>query len=175
VSNSAPDQSQRMAVAGAVVNLFVRFRSRATPIQLILLRQLLREAECDLPAALAPNEVEGSERLAASPFTGLSGKTIALYSLKESVLNRVSGLLESSVSNIKVQTFHDKVGGSSALRSAARNADVFVIATAAAKHAATICIESERSASAVTLKPDGQGNSSMLRSLQAYAESLGEG
>jgi hypothetical protein len=81
------------------------------------------------------------------------------------------GLLEGAVENIRVSTFNDKVGGSSSLRSAARNADVFVIATAAAYHAATIFVEAERGSDAVTLKPDGQGSSSMLRSLQEYAKS----
>ena len=102
----------------------------------------------------------------------LTGKSIALYSLKETVLRRVAELLKDTVSDVTITTFHDKTGGSSALRSAARNADVLVIATAAAKHAATNFIEGERGSGAVTLKPDGQGRASMERTLRTYAKAI---
>ena len=123
-------------------------------------------------AALIPDgDAEISEE-EANPLGLLTGKTIALYSLRETVLHRIANVLNDTVKDVSVTTFHDKTGGSSALRSAARNADVFVIAIAAAKHAATNFIEGERGSHAVTLKPDGQGSASMLRSLHEYARSI---
>ena len=77
------------------------------------------------------------------------------------------------VEDVTVLSFHEKVGGSPALRAAARDADVFVIASAAAKHAATEYIEVQRRSGAVTLRPAGQGSASMLRCLWRYARSLG--
>lgn len=173
VTYSSPDTSLRTVIAGAITDLFVRFRSKAMSIQLILLRQLLHDAECEFPEVLTPVEEEDAEE-DVNPLVPLTGKTIALYSLKESPLRRIARLLEDTVQDIGITTFHDKAGGSPALRSAARNADIFVIATAAAKHAATNFIEDERGPQAVTLKPDGQGSASMLRSLCDYAKSISE-
>ena len=65
----------------------------------------------------------------------LRGKTIALYSLKESVLQRVSRALSALEIDIRVQVFSEKVGGSPALKRAASEADVFIVATAAATQA----------------------------------------
>ena len=56
----------------------------------------------------------------------------------------------------------DKVGGSPALKQQAATADLFVIATAAAKHAATEFIMSHRPKGARTLFAAGQGSASMI-------------
>ena len=173
VTYSAPDTPLRAAVASTIAELFIRFCSKAAPIQLVLLRQLLQDAACEVPSALIPDEDAEVAQEEANLLGPLTGKTIALYSLRETVLQRIASLLRGTVEDVTVTTFHDKTGGSAELRSAARHADVFVIAIAAAKHAATNFIERERGSQAVTLKPDGQGSASMLRSLHEYAKSIG--
>ena len=166
VTHAAPDASLRTAVAGAIANLFVRFAHKADDLQVALLRQLLTDASCDIPDSLRPSEDASAE---ASPLSYLAGKSVALYSLKETVLHRVATVLEAEIAGVKVSTFHDKAGGSKALRAAARNADVFVVATAAASHAATGFIEAERPKDAPTLKPASQGSASMLRAIREFA------
>lgn len=166
VTHAAPDASLRTAVAGAVANLFVRFKRKADPIQLALLPHLLTEAACQVPALLHSTECEANQ---SHPLTALAGKSIALYSLKENALHRVATLLKTTVPNVRVSTFHDTAGGSKALRAAARDADIFVMATAAATHAATGFIEAERHEGAPIVKPAGQGSASMLRALLEFA------
>ncbi|MFO7567818.1 MAG: protein DpdD [Enhygromyxa sp.] len=166
VTHAAPVASLRTAVAGAVANLFVRFKRKADAVHLDLLPRLLTEAACELPAPLQPTKSENDR---VNPLATLAGKTIALYSLKENVLHRVATLLRTTVPDIRVTTFCDRAGGSQALRAAARGTDIFVIATAAATHAATGFIEAERPDGAPVLKPAGQGSASMLRSLHEFA------
>jgi hypothetical protein len=64
----------------------------------------------------------------------------------------------------------DHVGGSPSLRTAAGTADVFVVATAAAKHAATIFIDANRPKSRTTLFARGQGSASLLDALRGHLE-----
>jgi hypothetical protein len=165
---ATPDPVQRGAVADTIAELFVRFRSKADTLQLAFLGCLLQDAGRQVPATLTP---ERDPERSRNPLASLAGRTIALYSLNEPALHRVAKLLEDTIDSASVTVFHDKAGGSSALRSAARNADIFVIATAAAKHAATEFIEEVRGSQAVTLKPRGQGSASMLLSLREYARS----
>jgi hypothetical protein len=167
VTHAAPETALRSALAGAIAGIFVRFKRRADPFQLVLLSQMLTEASCEVPASLSS---PGNEPRTQQAMAALSGRAIALYSLKESVLHRVTLVLESTVPESRITTFHDKAGGSKALRAAARNADIFVIATAAAAHAATGFIEAERPVGATILRPAGQGSASMLRALREFAD-----
>ena len=68
-----------------------------------------------------------------------------------------------------VATFHDHVGGSPALRAAAANSDVFVLAVAAAKHAATIYIAHNRPKNRFTVYSRGQGRTSLISALKENA------
>ena len=166
VTHSAPDTTIRTVVAGAIANLFLRFVHKADDVQLALLRQLLADASCDVPKSLRPRVDDSAE---TSPLSFYAKKSVALYSLKVSVLHRVKEVLEAEVPEVRVSTFHDRAGGSKALRAAARNADVFVVATAAATHAATGFIEAERPKEASTIKPASQGSASMLRAISEFA------
>src|SRR5581483_4946504 len=98
----------------------------------------------------------------------LSGKKVALYSLKETAVKRAATLLKDLIGEVKVDVFLDHVGGSPALKTAAQQADVFVIATAAAKHAATLFIEEKRPKNSVTLYAQGQGTSSILHAISRH-------
>jgi hypothetical protein len=67
---------------------------------------------------------------------------------------------------VDISVFHDHVGGSPALRAAAVRADVFVLAIAAAKHAATGYIAQNRSKDRLTLYARGQGSAGLLTALR---------
>jgi len=64
---------------------------------------------------------------------------VAQYSLGKWIT-----LLGELCPGIRVDTFNDHVGGSAALRKGSTTADVFIIATGPAKHAATTFIEDRR-------------------------------
>jgi hypothetical protein len=98
----------------------------------------------------------------------LSGLTIALYSLQEAAVKRAASLLKKMIGETKIDVFSDHVGGSPALKTAAQQADVFVITTAAAKHSATTFIEAKRPKNLPTLYANGQGTSSIIQTLTRY-------
>jgi hypothetical protein len=58
--------------------------------------------------------------------------------------------------------------GSDRLQHAARTADLFVVVTGSASHAATGFIEAKRPASLPLLHPTGKGTASILQVVQAY-------
>lgn len=91
-----------------------------------------------------------------------------MYSLRESALRRAEMVLRELCPGARIDVFHDLVGGSAALRTASASADLFVLATAAAKHAATLFIESNRPKSRATLYARGQGSASLLEAIREY-------
>ena len=94
-------------------------------------------------------------------------RAIAIYSLTESVLKRVEAILKKVIPDIKVHLSHDK-GGSKQLENFAKTADIFVIATSSAKHAATEFIRNNRPDDKTTLYADGKGSSSIIRALEEH-------
>lgn len=95
-------------------------------------------------------------------------KSIAIYSLTEAVLKQATEIINEIIPDIKVNTFHDKVG-TTRLEGYAKTADIFVIATSSAKHAATTFIQKNRPKDKITLFAAGRGFSSILRVLEEYA------
>ncbi len=68
--------------------------------------------------------------------------------------------------------FKEHAGGLPAMREAARNADLFVIVTGAAKHAATTFIETNRPKELPTVYPKGQGSSSILTAIRSWISEI---
>jgi hypothetical protein len=87
---------------------------------------------------------------------------ILLYSLDERVLERTKSLIADIVPNADVRLSHDKVG-SPALKQRVRGADVIVMATRCAKHAATGFIRQYATGAALVAEADGSGSASLLR------------
>ena len=92
-------------------------------------------------------------------------RRLLLYSLDKAVLARVSQSIRDVVPDADVQTSSDKVGNPR-LRDLVRNADVVVIATRCATHAATGFINDHVPPSATVVYPDGAGSASMLRAVE---------
>lgn len=90
-----------------------------------------------------------------------AGRNVLLYSLDQRVLDRVSEGLQQLAPGVKVACAHDSVG-SPALRQKARQADVVVLATRCAKHAATGFITQHAKASVIDYA-DGSGSASLMR------------
>ena len=149
-----------------VTSFFTRWFRRIDPSQWALLSRLSQEL--GLPFTLP--DVARSEPNAISPWEGLDGKRVAMYSLRESALRRAEAIIRDLSPNALVQIFSDHVGGSPSLRTAAMTADIFVVATAAAKHAATIFIDANRPRDRPTLYARGQGSASLLEALRAHLE-----
>lgn len=165
-----PDAQERQQFGIQVIAIFQRWYKRINRAQFALLKSLSEELQ--MPGAMGGLSRAVSESQEASEWSQLDGKRIGLYSLQESALRRAARVLKELSGGVRIDTFNDHVGGSAALRKASATADVFVIVTGAAKHAATWFIEDHRPKSLPTLYARGQGTASMLEALREYAEKL---
>jgi hypothetical protein len=171
VAQPVADRDERTRFFYDVTTYFRQHARRTSREQFLLLRDLARELDLEVPGDLQRWLTEESREDAdtdASLATSLAGRRIALYSLKEAVLERVARVIRELAPTARVECFSDKAGGSPSLKHHAATADIFVIATAAAKHAATGFIESNRKPGATTLYAAGQGSASMLRALSEH-------
>ena len=96
------------------------------------------------------------------PFAKLAGLSVAIYTLTEKAGKHAAELLKQLVPNIRVELNHDHVG-TDKLKALAENADIFVVATQSAKHAATGFINLHRPKDKPVLFPAGKGASSIVR------------
>ncbi len=160
------DTKEREEFAARVAAVFHRWYRRIDTSQWALLRRLADEL--GVPDTIGKHPAGEGVADTVSIWRALEQKRVALYSLRESALRRVQSTLLELCPNILVETFSDHVGGSPALRTASATADIFVLATAAAKHAATMYIETNRPKSRVTLYARGQGSASLLDAIREF-------
>ncbi len=168
VNSACPDVQERQQFVIQVITIFQRWYKRIDRAKFALLRALAEELE--MPRAIGDLSKEVSESQRSSEWARLDGKRIAMYSLQESALRRAARVIGELSPGVRVDTFTDHVGGSAALRKASTTADVFIIATGAAKHAATTFIEDNRPKNLGTVYARGQGSTSLLDALLEYAQ-----
>jgi hypothetical protein len=99
-------------------------------------------------------------------------KTVAVYSLTESVLLRVRNLIEKAMPGIKVDVCSDKVG-TDRLRQLARQSDLFLMAPRSAKHTATDFIKANRSPDQPLRVASGSGSASLIREFLSFVAAGG--
>jgi len=165
VNAACPDVQPRQQFTIRVIAIFQRWYKRVDRAQFVLLGALaeelgMREAMGDLAKEVAESE-QGSE------WAKLEGKRIAMYSLQESALRRAALVIGELSPGVRVDIFSDHVG-SPPLKKASTTADIFIIATGAAKHAATTFIEDHRPKDLKPLYARGQGTASLLSALQEH-------
>jgi hypothetical protein len=100
-----------------------------------------------------------------NPYECLAGMRVAIYSLMESSSRRAAETIRrlSRGVDVELSAEHD---GSDRLADLARGADVFVVVTAAAKHAASQFIEDHRNGPIVWV--NAKGTSALLDALGRY-------
>ncbi len=155
VLSACPDRAVRANLALALLGPLHRLQGRLEPSIIEFAHQLSGELEI-------PFEWHLPERLQEEdPLAGLPPLSLLLYSLDEAVLQRTEAKLRTLVPELKIALSHDKVGSDS-LRHKSRNADLVVLATRCAKHAATGFI-TESAKKAHMTYADGSGSASLLR------------
>ena len=92
---------------------------------------------------------------------------VGIYTLSERVSGRAKAMLEDLYPGVDVRINSDHVGTAS-LKSLAREADIFIVNTASAKHAATNFISANRKASGVTLFHNSRGTQSLLALIEQH-------
>ena len=153
---ACPDDSARMNLAVALLGPLNSRQGRLAPTDVDFAWQLSDELEIPLDWHTS-NELPDE----GTPLTTLRSTNVLLYSLDTAVLDRTSAELRRLAPNLKIAISHDKVA-TDALKKKSRNADVVVLATRCAKHAATGFI-TENAGSAIVAYADGSGSASLLR------------
>ncbi len=152
---ACPDDSARMNLAIALLDPLNSRQGRLEDSDLAFASQLSEE----LAIPLDWRTVESPDEQPS--FANIPSMTVLLYSLDTAVLDRTSAELQRLAPGLKVATSHDKVG-TDALKKKSRNADIVVLATRCAKHAATGFI-TENAKTPVITYADGSGSASLLR------------
>lgn len=162
------DVEARLRLLTLALSLEERHRERWEDEDRTFLARLAREFEAAqvADALTPPTSVEGESP--PDPLTALAGQYVAIYTLTESAGQRAQVLLETVVPGVRVETSSAR-GGDERLKAMAAGADVFVMVTASAKHAATGYIETHRPEERPLLRPQGKGTASLLRALREYA------
>jgi hypothetical protein len=161
----SPDPSALDSLLSLLLAAFQRWRRRVRPDQWALLEDLAGEVGAEEAVrALRPPMEDDGESVTAPRRDILAGKTVAIYTLTEPAGVRAREFLLRSFDDVDVEVSHDHVA-SDRLRALARAADVFVVATRSAKHAATTFIEAERPAERPIHFAAGKGSASLIRAV----------
>jgi hypothetical protein len=156
--SACPDTEARLRFVLLMLQPLRDHQARLEPDQAAFAAELSRE----LGAAMAWDAAGGSD---ASPVADHpSPREVLLYSLDEGVLERVTASLRTIAPHARVSTSHDQVG-SPQLRQHVRRADVIVMATRCATHAATGFIRAHCMEDTIVAEADGSGSASLLRAV----------
>lgn len=154
---------------------------QAVAAQASVFRRLLDPCQCAFLTVLASDFGQSDWREAfaekghafsdqgGTVFQGLRGKVVAIYSLSERMSRRAKTLLEELCGEVKVRLNADHVA-SAQLKQLAREADIFIVNTRFATHAATEYISAQRDAGKVTLYHDARGSQSLLTVLESHLQ-----
>ena len=154
---ACPSVDARSTVAYGLLEPLWRHQGRLNEADLAFAKRLSRELGVDF---LWQDRVGGDGGQEA-PLAALPPMNVLLYSLDEAVLARCAEEIERLAPAMKTAIASDKAG-STQLRHKARSADLIVLATRCAKHAATGFITQHASTKYIHYA-DGSGSASMLR------------
>jgi hypothetical protein len=169
IDNPCPDPDARSTFVGLILQTGVEFISRI-PVDI---RTLLEElaSELGLRELLPIVPAEGQTPRIQKELDGI---VIVLYSLTESALKRAYTYLTNTWPGLKVVPRADEVA-SDELGKLARTADLMVIASRSAKHAATLFIGDRRPATLPTRYAAGKGSASLVREVDEWLNALERG
>ncbi|MFH9662322.1 protein DpdD [Streptomyces sp. NPDC017248] len=153
---ACPSEDARSNLAYALLEPLWLHQQRLDAADLAFAKRLSQELGIEF-AWESPAGDEADDELA----TALPPLTLLLYSLDESVLARCQEEVKQLAPAVKVVTASDHVG-SPQLRQKARSADVIVLATRCAKHAATGFIDQNAETKHIGYA-NGSGSASLLR------------
>lgn len=160
VLSACPDEAARQQLGYRLLTPLSRHAERLDPADLAFARVLDGELGLELPW-----QTEQGDELSESEAWHSANVSVLLYSLDEKVLGRVTEQLRSIAPNARVTASSDHVG-SPRLRQWVQSADLVVLITRCAKHAATGFISAHTSSEKIAYV-DGSGSASLLRTTLA--------
>ncbi len=160
------DQPARERLFNLVLSKFYSNPARYSELQWNLLAQFAEEGDliCEVPSQIAKDGEENADEVCVG--TTLNHKVVGIYTLTDSVAQRVKKQLLADYPQADIRLYNDK-GGSTMLRSLAKEADVFIFAWLSSKHSAYYAIKEERGEKPF-LQPSGKGSTSMLDCIRSY-------
>ena len=166
MANQTPSTAHRQKFLAEVYGRLISVRLNLSPLQLYAVGKLGRIIGWPDEYVQEFELRENSDSL-SSIRSALSGMTIGIYSLTESAAKQAAQALKAIAPDVKISLSSDTCGTQS-LRAISQNADIFVIVTASAKHAATGFIQQNRSKERPTLYASGRGFTSIVRAVETY-------
>lgn len=142
------------------------YRTALDTADLEALEVVAAELDAEVPADFRAVHAESPSEDPAAAYRYLEGKVVVLHSLTETAITRASQVLKRLVPSVDVRT-NSEHDGSPQLAQLSANADMFVVVTAAAKHAATTFIAQHRHGPTVLV--NSRGSSAILRELAAFS------
>ncbi|MFF0099030.1 hypothetical protein ACFYO8_06820 [Micromonospora sp. NPDC005257] len=158
--SACPDSDARLRLGYRLLRPLSDHSTRLDPDQATFAAQLSAEIAVELPWP------EPEPKSSAEAWSLVMAQDLLLYSLDEKVLGRVAATFNAVAPQVNVITSHDYVG-STQLRQWARRADVVVMATRCATHAATGFIRANCRPGTPVREADGSGSASLLRAATA--------
>lgn len=157
-----PDTSAREAFWLSALAVIEPLRIRLKPVQLAsiaALGELLGWQEPPLPenSRTDPDDLGGK----------LANLRIAIYTLTESAARQAVSVLNRVAPSATIQTSSEHVG-SAQLKALSENADIFVITSLSAKHAATDYIRAHRPPGKPICWAAGRGFTSIVRAIEDF-------
>ena len=168
-------EADRFALVNHVLIRMASITRRLSPDQRFLLQQICRDLDLsDAFDRLPWPEHDTAESEAAAvtyPRDLLAGKTIGIYTLTCQPARRLRDLLQDRFDDVSVKINHD-TKATDALGALARGADVMIMVTWSATHAATRCITSRRDKEKPLLMPRGKYFPRLKESVYEYLDGL---
>jgi hypothetical protein len=159
----ASDGAARLALLNTILAALQPITGLLTVAQRAAYKRVAGMAGWPLPAD--PTESAATPTVSCS----LEGKLLALYTLTESAGQQARVALAEAFPGVRVELSGEHVC-TPRLRALARDADLFVIATASAKHAATDCIQRHRPTRLPVAYATGRGATSILRAVEEFVD-----
>ena len=169
IDTGAQQHTSLTPILATIVESSRVWARRVSEDQWSLLELLANDLDlAEMVAGLRPETEDLSGDDAPDLRDLLSGKSIAVYSLTERIARRFGQLAEKAFDGIKIHYIHDK-SLTDRMKSLAQSADIFVVNTWDAKHAATIGIKDNRPSDLITLEPGSKSASSLMKVLTSFA------
>jgi hypothetical protein len=160
------DEAKRKEFFMEVWESCLKFFRRVTPFQRHFIELLAEDYEVEVVFPVEKREDEEEDRDEEDYAKRFEGKTLGIYTLRESVGRQAKSRLEKLFPGLRVELDHSH-GGNDRLKSMSENMDFFVVCTQSAKHAATGYIEQNRPKGRLILYPKGGGASSIVNEMLA--------
>jgi hypothetical protein len=159
---ASPDAEAREAFLHSALARIAPIQGRLTSLQRAAILRLADELGWQLQTFGLADTAPTPDDLAVR----LANLKIAIYTLTESSSRQAKSAIEQAVPSTKVDCSADH-GGTARLRALAENADLFVMTSSSAKHAATDFIREHRGDRPL-LYAQGRGFSSILRAIEDH-------